>query len=534
MAGLFGGVENELQGLDPSQVRHIEAWGTQQAELMVKDPLNYGYPPHEGQLQVHRSTSNEVLLIAANRWGKTVCGLREVLWRATGTHPYKKTKPHKVIWCGFLNFGFYNKTTKPAFDEWVPKEYLIQFHETEKWATFRRRDGGVCTVYFLSYMEGRESWQGGTVDYIWLDEELPYDIYKEASARLISTRGQMLMTQTPVSGLGWAYDTLYLPAMAKARDTQIVQGALAEKDEGKPLKVGKVLVPHLDYEAVLRFAKLIKDPDERDIRVFGEFKGRSGGVFKMFDPTIHVVPSFAIPPYFEKWGGVDPGYHGFAAVLTAMDPGGRIYVAGEYYSQQESHQQRLSELWAMAEHIYKPAGDEYIPMYCDTANPQDILELNIWAQKVGARLSFAQLNQGLKAKVAGIQRIQEYLTPDLARARPQQVLRPRPRDGEPMLYIFDTLQSAWQDEEEGYNTSRLVWELQRYLWQKTQQGNKFREDEPDKSSAGGAHMLDAFRYTIMARLGAPDPPKEEKQYGDPLVREHMEMIERRLLESQRM
>src|SRR5690349_3710836 len=167
--------------------------------LLTVDPLNYGYAPHAGQLEVHRSTRDETLLIAANRWGKTVTGMREVLWRATGTHPYKTLKPHKVIWCGFVDFGFYIRNTKRVFDQWCPRQYLIQFHESEKWAKFKRKDGGTCIVHFLSYESGRETWQGSAVDFIWLDEELPQDIYHEALTRLIDRRGQILLTQTPVS-----------------------------------------------------------------------------------------------------------------------------------------------------------------------------------------------------------------------------------------------------------------------------------------------------------------------------------------------
>lgn len=527
MASLFDEVENPLAGLPEAEARHLLEWGEERARLMRDDPLNYGYPPHEGQLKVHRSYSKEVLLIAANRWGKTVCGMREVFWRATGTHPYKKVKPHDVIWCGFVDYNFYNKTTKRVFDQWLPKEHLIKFHESEKWATFRRKDGGICTVYFISYESGRETWQGGTVDFVWLDEEVPLDIYSEAVSRLISTNGDMLLTQTPVSGLGWAYDAIYLPSLSGERDTVVVQGALAEKDESKPFGVGKILVPHLTYEQVLRFAKVIRDPDQRDIRVFGEFKGRSGGVYKMFDPPTHVIPAFALPNYFEKWGGVDPGFHGFAATLAAMDSQGRVYVAAEYFSQQESHSDRLTELWAIAQHVYQLDPDEWVPMYCDTANPQDIMELNIWAQKVGARLSFVSLNQGLKARLAGIQRVQEYLHPEESRATPSYVRRDRPQHGEPLLYFFDTLESVWLEEDEEFQTSRVIWEMQRYLWtQRKKAGGK--QDDADEASAGGAHALASLRYLMMARLGAPEPPKEETRQGDRWVLEHMERLEAKL------
>lgn len=522
-------IPNVAGDLSLQDIEDLEKWAVERERAEARDPLNFGFPPHEGQVKVHAATEDEVFLVAANRWGKSVTGIREVLWRATGTHPYKKTRPHKVIWCGFVDFGFYNKVTKRLFDEWVPKDYLIQFHESEKWARFKRADGGTCTVYFLSYESGRMSWQGGAVDFVWLDEECPQDIYHEAYARTIDTRGQLLLTQTPVTGLGWAYDEIYLPAKTGERKTLIVQGALATRDPEREYEVGEPLVPHLSREQILRMAAVYKDVDERAIRVFGEFRGRSGGVFKMFDPEIHVIPSFKVPQFYEIWGAVDPGYHGFAALLFAQDPKGRVYVAGEYYSQEEGHQTRFRELWKLARDVFALGEDDYIVFYCDTANPQDILELNLWAQEAKSRMVFASLDHGLKAREAGIQRVQEFLYPNKKRETPKEVDRARPPQGEPMLYFFDTLHSRWEMDEAVLETSRVLWEMQRYLWEQTRR-NQAHPMKGDDKSADGAHALSALRYGMMARLSAPDspPPDDPRRNWDPEIRRHMEEREAEL------
>lgn len=525
----FSNLPNVARDLKKEDQARLMEWAAERERLLRDDPLNYGFPPHPGQMKVHESRAQETFLVAANRWGKSVAGIRESLWRATMTHPYKPNRPHDVIWCGFVDFGFYIKVTKRLFDEWVPKNYLIQFHESEKWAKLKRKDGGTCTIYFLSYESGRASWQGGAVDFIWLDEELPQDVYHEATARLVDRRGHMLLTQTPVSGLNWAYDEIYLPSVTGARkDTLVVQGALAERDPSMPYEVGRSLVPHLRTEDIVRLAQAARDPDERAIRVFGEFRGRSGGVYKMFDAEVHVVPSFKIPSYYECWGGVDPGYHGFAAVGFAMDPKGRIYVPLEFYSQQESHTARAKALWEKVQATFPLDEDDYFVFYCDTANPQDILELNTWSMQVGARMVFTSLDHGLKAREAGIQRVQEYLQPIPGRETPREVTRPTPVKGEPMIYFFDTLHSDWEVDEELINTSRLLWELQRYVWRKLRR-NDAHPTDADEKSADGAHALAALRYGVMARVGAPsDPvPDDPRATWDPLVRAHMERLEER-------
>lgn len=494
--------------------------------LLTSDPLNYGFKPHAGQMAVHKSTADEILLVAANRFGKSMAAMREVLWRATGTHPYKKTKPCRVIWCGFVDFGFYLKVTKRLFEEWCPKDYLIQFHESEKWARFKRRDGGTCTIYFLSYESGRMSWQGAGVDFIWLDEECPQEIYQEAVARVIDRRGQILLTFTPVSGIGWAYDEIYLPGVTGSGRAHVIQGALATKDPSQPYEVGEPLVPHLTREDIVRFASTFRDPDERAIRIFGEFRGRTGGVYKAFDPEVHVIPPFKIPKFYEVWGGVDPGYHGFAAVCFAQDPTGRIFVPLEFFSQQESHTVRVKALWKQIQEVFDIAPDEYFVFYCDTANPQDILELNTWSLQAGARMVFTSLEHGKKAREAGFQRVGEFLAPVPSRTTPPAVERPRPAKGEPMLYFFESLSSNWAEEEDRISASRLLWEIRRYTWKKLRRNDAVPMDA-DEKSAGGAHALAALRYGIMGRVGAPESPEiEDPRAGwDPLVLRHMERLE---------
>ena len=58
-------------------------------------------------------------------------------------------------------------------------------------------------VTFKSYEEGRQSFEAEGVDFIWLDEEkgLTRSIYDECKMRLLTTRGSMISTFTPVEGM---------------------------------------------------------------------------------------------------------------------------------------------------------------------------------------------------------------------------------------------------------------------------------------------------------------------------------------------
>lgn len=486
---------------------------------MRADPLNHGLPPHAGQERVYISPAKLRINIAANRTGKTFGAMREGLWRATGTHPYRKLPPQRMLWFGYPDHKFFQRATKPVFDQLCPKDRLLQFHESEKWAKIRNDDGGISTIHFMSYEAGRETWQGAAVDFVWLDEECPEDIYREALARLIDRRGDMLITQTPVSGLGWLYDRLYLPGLAEQskpiekRKIDIIRMPLALYDENAPYGVGEPAVPHMSRDQIMRFAEGIVDPDERAIRVFGEFRSRSGVVYKEFDPNIHVVPRFEVPSHYEFWAGVDPGTHGFAVIFLAMSETGRIYVVDEYFDQGSPFRVRALEIHKRAKK-FLPEG-ETLTLFVDTADPQSVVELNLWASGdmngIELPLSFASLDQGAKARIAGITRVQELLSPNPTRSTPREVTRPRSARGEPLLYIMDDIHSKWTDGEEGVEACRLAWELARYLW-------KTKKDAPhptdaDEFTAGGAHALAALRYGVMARLSSPTPPKPDQLAG---------------------
>jgi phage terminase large subunit-like protein len=517
----------------PDQVETLARHMAAEQRRIRENPLRYGHRPHDVQERVFCSEKRITLLIAGNRLGKSECAMREVLWRARADHPYKIVKPVSQIWVGAPGFKFLRETTLPHFYKWCPPSWRIgDVNESDWFVKIRRIDGGICTIYFKTYDQGREVWQGAGVGFIHLDEEHPQEIYKEARARLVDTRGRMLITLTPVSGMGWIYDRLYVPGLNERREQiEVIEGALAEYDESRPFCVGRVLVPHLTYEDVIAFAEEYPDPDELAIRVFGQFRKRAGLIFKDFEPARHVVPRFDVPDGWMVWGGLDPGFHGFAALLMAISPTGSMFVVREFFSSAETTLARLEALAAMyaevrgldpealAEWDELDAEDEACLFFVDTEDPQTIMELQIAAAEANLPLAFTALKQGLKAVKPGLLRVQQMLAPAPNRAAPPEVVRQSPpAGGEPLLYIFDGIHSRWRVREKLTEGCRLTWEMTRYTWAKPKQAEAEQEDVPDKNSAGGAHMLDALRYAVMARLsghddGEPKPEKNPKLSG---------------------
>lgn len=74
-------------------------------------------------------------------------------------------------------------------------------------ARIRHASGGLSTLLFKSYEQGRKSFQGTKLDFIWLDEEPPVAIYTECLLRTAATTpagddwGSVLCTFTPLLGI---------------------------------------------------------------------------------------------------------------------------------------------------------------------------------------------------------------------------------------------------------------------------------------------------------------------------------------------
>ena len=65
----------------------------------------------------------------------------------------------------------------------------------------RHRGGGWSTIGLKSYEQKRGGFEGTEQDLIWLDEEPPVDVYEECGIRLMTTRGHLLLTFTPMEGM---------------------------------------------------------------------------------------------------------------------------------------------------------------------------------------------------------------------------------------------------------------------------------------------------------------------------------------------
>ena len=98
--------------------------------------------------------------------------------------------------------------------------------------------------------------------------------------RVLDKKGDLFGTMTPLKGLTWVYDTIYLN---RYNDKEVFYIRMEWADN-----------PFLDKEEVENISKGMSE-EMLESRRFGLFKANSGLVYPEFDESIHVIDPFDVP-----------------------------------------------------------------------------------------------------------------------------------------------------------------------------------------------------------------------------------------------
>lgn len=173
------------------------------------------------------SPHRDRLMLAANRVGKTEgIGGYEATLHLTGRYPdwwtgLRFDRPTDIWACGKKNestrdivqrkllgpVAWRGRTKTVAGTGLIPAEdigavtWKRGIADLVDTVRVRHTSGGWSTLGIKSYEQGRGSFEGTEKDLVWMDEEPPLEIYVEAGVRLMTRRGHMLLTFTPMEGM---------------------------------------------------------------------------------------------------------------------------------------------------------------------------------------------------------------------------------------------------------------------------------------------------------------------------------------------
>lgn len=160
--------------------------------------------------------------MAGNQCGKSYCGAAETAMHLTGRYPdwWKGKRFDKPVrgWaasvtgevtrdtCQRLLVG--DPANQAAWGEgMIPHDAIVKTSRSTgvpnalNGIVVKHVSGGTSSLGFKSYDQGRQKFQGETLDFFWPDEEPPYDIYMEGLTRTNATGGIVYLTFTPLLGM---------------------------------------------------------------------------------------------------------------------------------------------------------------------------------------------------------------------------------------------------------------------------------------------------------------------------------------------
>lgn len=430
---------------------------------------NTGSKIHKKQLKFHKSKKRNRWVFGGNRTGKSECGAVEVVWMALGIHPYRKNRKSTVGWVVSLSTRVQKDVAQAKIlsylDRMVIDEIVMQSGSASSPETgvvdrivVRSALGGKSTIIFKSCEEGRDKFQGASLDYVWFDEEPPKDIYTECAMRVIDREGDIFGTMTPLKGLSFVYEDIYLNPKA---DKEIFTIFFEWADN-----------PYLKKSEIKRLTASLS-PEELEARRYGRFTdGRRGMVYPEFIENKHVIDAFPIPPEWQAGISIDPGFNNPTSChWYAVDGDGNIFVVAEHYEAGKLVSHHAAKIKEISDSLsWRREFDGSISALIDTASTQKTLAS---IKSVADLFSEAGIKVNPKVNknlFDGIARVKEYLG-----AKP----------GHPGIYIFN-------------NCKNLIRELKGYMWGENEIPKKIND-----------HALDELRYFVMSlpKTGQSEKPE---------------------------
>lgn len=440
------------------RLRRIEAEQERRKAVDRLAAYNVGEVKHEKQLAFHRCKKRNRWVFGGNRSGKTECGAVECVYMARGIHPYRENRKDVCGWVVSLSTQVQRDVAQKKILQYLRRDWIeeIVMQSGRKdspeggvidFIRVKNVFGGVSVIGFKSCDQGREKFQGASLDFVWFDEEPPEDIYLECRMRVLDRKGDIFGTMTPLKGLTFVHGEIFLN---RTGDPEIWYEFMEWSDN-----------PYLDREEI---GLLERTMDERTLqsRRYGRFASAEGLVYPEFDERVHVIEPFTVPKEWQDNISIDPGLNNpLSAHWYAVDHDDNVYVVFEHYEAGRDVEYHAAKIKEICERLdWKRDSRGRVNALIDSAAKQRTLA----SVKSVAELFYERgilVNPDVdKDLFTGIARVKGYL---------------RQGNGLPNIYIFNTC-------------VRLIGELKGYYW-----GSG---DVPRKTND---HALDEMRYYLMSR-----------------------------------
>ncbi len=439
----------------------------EEAKRRAASPLanyNKGEKVHEKQLAFHKCPKRNRWVFGGNRSGKTECGAVETVYMARGIHPYRKNRKDVFGWVVSLSREVQRDVAQKKILHYLPKEWIA-----EVVMSAGRKDspengvidqikvknvfGGISVIGFKSCDQGREKFQGCSLDFVWFDEEPPEDVYRECLMRVVDRKGDVFGTMTPLKGLTFIHDEIYLNSGGSpevwCEFVEWADNPFLSEEEARAMTSGM-------------------SESEIESRRYGRFHSNCGLVYPEFDENVHVIDPFSVPPDWQNSLSIDPGLNNpLSCHWYAVDYDGNVYAVAEHFAAGKDVGWHAEEILRISDEIgWHRGSDGRIYSLIDSAANQKTLAYPKSVTELFCEHGIFVNPRVDKDLFTGIARVKEYFKKN-------------------KLFIFR-------------GCVNLIRELKGYRWG--------TGDVPAKRDD---HCLDELRYFVMSRPRT-DMPKEAK------------------------
>lgn len=361
-----------------------EFWRIREEQIAneKEDPLRYEWEPECWKVADSiLDTERELLILGGNRSGKSSFAAKRMMRKMLET-------PDGRFWCFQETAANSVEMQQPLLWKYMPPELRvarktrttnISYGQKTGFAenSFVLPNGAQC--FFRNYSQDVSTIEGGEVDGIWFDELVPLNFLETSRFRLLTRKGWLLLTFTPIEGYSAVVkDYLAGATTLEDREAELLpiyraKSALRLGVENAIGSVKAALTGDVTYEGesdrvLTGYERLpvLQEPvrrkgriqyfwtqdnpfsgynelktelekskkDEILVRAYGVPTKAIGNQFPRFNDKIHVIPVDRIPSEGTHYHVVDPcGGRNWAQIWARFDAAGRCFIVQEWPGQ---------------------------------------------------------------------------------------------------------------------------------------------------------------------------------------------------------
>jgi phage terminase large subunit-like protein len=289
------------------------------------DPYRHGYEPEHWKWSDELlKDKQEVLVLGGNRAGKTEWAAKRVIQTLIN-------KDKAMVWCLHTTHQSSIQMQQTVIWKYLPPELkaakktrVTNISYTQKNGfsenSFVLPNGSQCV--FMNYAQKKEVIEGGECDLIWCDELVPLDWVETLRYRVVTRRGKLVITFTPVLG----YSQVVKDYVAGCRFKKEMRAELLAEDsihvngckKGNMPVIGEcirnnagvvwfhsVFNPYNPFDELKKTLKG-RNNHEIKIRAYGWADNTVGSQFPKFNEDVHVIKESSVPEDGTNYMVIDP------------------------------------------------------------------------------------------------------------------------------------------------------------------------------------------------------------------------------------